>query len=78
MELGGDPKWLDEDGGTTEGGDLTEASHVEFDDGSAVLASRAMWRPFGEPRKPEHTGATYKVDLAPAEDEYLLWDEPFE
>ena len=36
----------------------------------------AMWRPFGEPRKPDHTGATYKVDLAPAEDEYLLWDEP--
>ena len=23
-------------------------------------------------------GATYKVDLAPAEDEYLLWDKPFE
>ena len=24
-----------------------------------------------------NAGATYKVDLAPKEDEYLLWDEPF-
>ena len=23
-------------------------------------------------------GATYRVDLAPAEDEYLLWDQPFD
>ena len=77
VEMGGSPVWIDDEGGEALGENLVDAPYVEFDDGSAVLASKSTWRPFGEARKPEHSGATYRVNLAPQEDEYLLWDKPF-
>lgn len=45
-----------------------------------VLAESAFLEEYGDRIKirPEDNGALYHVELAPAEDEYLLWDEPFD